>query len=206
LQQQPQQTKSLQRQIQEIPLPEKGSDENTYSNCVKVRTPSSPTPSTPPTCSKPPILRADKPTRYGNIFSPLCLESSPLDAYVCPLFTPSINDEGHPSQIELDSFSSCSKSSPTQEPCQCVSSKTPAWLTKQSEMLRSSALGVGLRKKAKKPKVHLPCMDSYANVTPTIDTTTDSHTHVIKINHIQFNPTTNVMENPVQIITHDSLR
>jgi hypothetical protein len=137
--------------------------------------------------------------------SPLCAWSpAPLmHMYVLCLHHPLMMKDKH-HNIELDSFSSCSKSSPIHEPCRCVSSETPAWLTKQSEMLRSSALGVGLRKKAKKPKVHLPCMDSYANVTPTIDTTTDSHTHVIKIHHIQFNPTTNVVENHVQVITHNS--
>jgi hypothetical protein len=46
-------------------------------------------------------------------------------------------------------------------------------------------------------------MDSYANVQPSEYIESPS---IIQINHIQFNPTTNVLENPVQPIAQDTPR
>jgi hypothetical protein len=43
-------------------------------------------------------------------------------------------------------------------------------------------------------------MDSYTNVQPSV---TIEQPSIIQINHIQFHPTTNVIENPVQTITQD---
>jgi hypothetical protein len=194
---QPQTKKTLQKQIAAIPHPAKGCDEDTYGNCVKVRaTPAPHPPSQSPTCSMPSSLGVEQPIRYGNFYSPLCMEPSPLDAYVCPLFELSCQQD-HTSQLEP---THCSKSSPNQENARSPKAKKPVWSQNQSAMRRSAALGVGLKKK-EKYKAHFPCMDAYAIVTPTSSAKTGT---VIQINHIQFNPNTNMLENLVQPIVEDS--
>jgi hypothetical protein len=127
------------------------------------------------------------------------MEPSPLDAYVCPLFDTSCQSD-HTSHIDHVPPTHGCESSPTQDNVKSPKAKTPMWMQHQSAMLKSAALGVGLRKKGKF-KAHFPCMDSYANVTPIVSAKTPS---VIQVNHIQFNPISNVLENPVQPITHDT--
>jgi hypothetical protein len=177
-------------------LPKEGScDEDTYANCVKVR-------STPPSSSTlPPKQRVPTPIRYANPFAPLCMEPSPLDAYVCPLFDCSNDNEDHTSPIGVDTQGNSSAST-KQSKDTSVKDKTPLWQATQSNMLRSTAFGAGLRKKSK-AKDRLPCMDSYANVQPTVNLESPS---IIQINHIQFNHTTNNLENPVQTIDQHTPR
>jgi hypothetical protein len=108
-------------------------------------------------------MRVTLPTRYGNFYSPLCLEPSPLDSYVSPLFQSKLGETSH-------AFTHGLPDSPSQQ-AQVLSPKarSPNWHLTQSAQLTSSAHGAGLTKKKKKPfKSHLPCMDSYANVSPTI--------------------------------------
>jgi hypothetical protein len=69
--------------------------DDTYGKCVKYR-PSAPMPSSLPSSSTP-TRRAAEPIRYGNFYTPLCMESSPLESYVCPLFDAQCQS-GHSSQ------------------------------------------------------------------------------------------------------------
>jgi hypothetical protein len=182
-------------QVQVAQLLKKGScDEDTYAKCVKVRfTPSSPTLPPKPT----PLIQ----TTHANPFSPLSIEPSLLEMYVCPLFANSDDqlDNTSPNGVEPKTSPNVS---PRKNSDKSTKDKTPLWQTNQSNILRSTALGAGL-KKQKKLKTKLPCMDSYVNVQPSVNVNNPS---IIQINHIQFNPTTNTLENPVQPIAQDTPR
>jgi hypothetical protein len=182
-------------QVQVAQLPKKGScDEDTYAKCVKVRfTPSSPTLPPKPT----PLVQ----TTHANPFSPLSIEPSLLEMYVCPLFANSDDqlDNTSPNGVEPKTSPNVS---PRKNNDKSTKDKTPLWQTNQSNILRSTALGAGL-KKQKKLKTKLPCMDSYVNVQPSVNVNNPS---IIQINHIQFNPNTNTLENPVQPIAQDTPR
>jgi hypothetical protein len=162
-------------------------DEDTYAKCVKVR-------STPSSSNLPPKPAVFQQTiLHTNSFSPLCIESNLLDVYECPLFTCNDDLKDHTSPNDVEP-----KQTPNVSPKK-DREKTPLWKVNQSNTLRSTALGAGLRK-CKKVKTRLPCMDSYTNVQPSV---TIEQPSIIQINHIQFHPTTNVIENPVQTIAQD---
>jgi hypothetical protein len=151
-------------------LPRKGGcDEDTYSNCIKIKIPrSTPTSSTLPPRPAPHMLsqqRVETPIRYDNPFSPLCMEPSPLDTYVCPLFD-CLDHLDNTSTHGIDQQNS-PNASPKQDNGKSSKAKTPVWQLNQSSMLRSTALGVGLRKYK---KVSLGChvwihMPMYNQVT-----------------------------------------
>jgi hypothetical protein len=118
-------------------------------------------PSTP--SSSTPTRRAVEPIRYGNFYTPLCMESSPLESYVCPLFDAQCQS-GHSSQpLDIPS----PKSSQQQDRKGSPPKGKPIWQQQQSAQLKSAALGVGFRKSPRKLHSKLPCMDSYANVHVT---------------------------------------
>jgi hypothetical protein len=143
------------------PRQSQSEEDDTYGKCIKYR-PSAPMPSSLPSSSTP-TRRAAEPIRYGNFYTPLCMESSPLESYVCPLFVAQCQS-GHSSQ-SLDVPSP--KSSPQQDRKGSPPKGKPIWQQQQSAQLKSAALGVGFRKSPRKLHSKLPCMDSYANVQVT---------------------------------------
>jgi hypothetical protein len=132
-------------------LPRKGGcDEDTYSKCVKIKSTSPPFSTLPPKPT-PPMQskqRVETPIRYDNPFSPLCMEPSPLDAYVCPLFDCFDHYEDHTSSHDVDQEHS-PNASPKHDNVKSPKAKTPIWQVTQSSMLRSTALGACLRKSKK---------------------------------------------------------
>jgi hypothetical protein len=96
------------------------------------------------------------------------------------------------------SLTHCLPDSPSKQ-AQVLSPKarSPNWHITQSQQITSSAYGAGLRKTKKIIKSKLPCMDSYANVTPDV-TPNDSFAHsAVNICQISFHPNSNLMQNPV---------